>query len=277
MTNLDEKQNQIMPENLITVIIPTKNSSRTIKGCLESIRNQTYKNIEILVIDAISSDNTCEIVCKYDTRMFSLEGERTKAKNFGISKAKGKFLFFIDSDMVLEKNVIEECVQIENRYEKLNGVVIPEHSIGSSFWVKVRDFERSLYAGSKIESPRFYQKGIVDLVGGFDEDIISFEESTISYKLYEIGIKKIVRINHYIFHDEEGFSFRRWLKKKKYYQTTSDLYSKKYPKLAKFQFSVKYRLKIFTSEGRWKILLKHPILTIGLIILKSSEYLATKL
>jgi len=277
MENLAEKQNQIMSENLVTVIIPTKNSGRTIKGCLESIRNQTYKNIEILIIDAVSSDNTCEIASKYDTRMFSREGERTKAKNFGMSKAKGKFLFFIDSDMILEKNVIEECVQFENRYGKLNGIIIPEHSIGSSFWVKVRDFERSLYAGSKIESPRFYQKEIVDLVGGFDEDIISFEESTISYKLTEIGIKKIVRISHYIFHDEEEFNLKKWLRKKKYYQTTSDLYYKKYPKLAKFQFSVKYRIKIFTSEGKWKTLLKNPVLSTGLVTLKALEFLATRL
>ena len=96
----------------VTVIVTTKNSSRTIRQCLESINTQNYTNIETLVIDGISSDDTCEIASKCGAKIFSLDSERTKAKNFGTSKSNGEFLLFIDSDMILDKNVVEECGDI---------------------------------------------------------------------------------------------------------------------------------------------------------------------
>ena len=103
---------------LVSVIIPTRNSDRKIEKCLQSIVDQSYKNIEILVIDAFSKDNTHEIISRFGTRRFSLEGERTRAKNFGISKSVGEFLLFIDSDMVLEHRVVEECVKVVPKIKK---------------------------------------------------------------------------------------------------------------------------------------------------------------
>jgi len=264
-------------DKLVSVVIPTKNSSRTIDKCLKSIREQTWKNIEIIIVDGFSSDNTCDIVHKYDVRLFSLKGERTKAKNLGITESRGKFLLFVDADMILNKKIIEECVDQFKIQDKLNGVIIPEHSIGSSFWVKVRDFERSFYAGSKIESPRFYKKEYVNLVGGFDENIVFFEESTIPQKLEKIGIYDIARIKSYISHDEEEFNLRRWITKKKYYHETAKSYSKEYEEWARLQTSISYRIKLFSSNGKWKKLLRHPILTGGLIILKGLEFFRMKL
>ena len=54
-----------MENPLVSVIIPTYNSSRTLEKCLESIKNQTYKNIEIIVVDNNSTDNTKEIAKKF--------------------------------------------------------------------------------------------------------------------------------------------------------------------------------------------------------------------
>ena len=105
-----------------------------------------------------------EIASKYNPKTFSLGCERVKAKNFGITKSKGKFLFFIDSDMKLDKLVVEECVKKFQVNKKLGGIIIPERSFGSSFWVKVRDFERQFYAGTKVESARFFPMKLVSLV-----------------------------------------------------------------------------------------------------------------
>jgi len=264
-------------DNLVSIIIPTKNSSRTIEKCLKSLKEQTYKNIEIIIVDGFSSDNTCDIIQKYDVRLFSIKGERTKAKNLGITESRGKFLLFIDADMILDKKIIEECVSQFKIQDKLNGVIIPEHSKGSSFWVKVRDFERSFYAGSKIEAPRFYKKEFVNSVGGFDENIVFFEESTIPQKLEKIGIHDIARIKSYISHDEEDFNLRRWITKKKYYHESAKTYSKEYEDWARLQTSISYRIKLFTSNGKWKKLLRHPILTCGLLTLKGVEFIRIKL
>ncbi|SRR6266487_420538 len=261
------------PINRVSAIIPTRNSARTIGRCLDSIRKQTYKNIEIFVIDSFSSDNTSEIASSFNANVFLLDGERARAKNFGISKATGEFLLFIDSDMILQPQVVEECVRTWSANRRIVTIIIPERSIGSGFWVRVRDFERKLYEGSKVESPRFFVKSLVSQVGGFDEEVVAYEESTLPQKLEDIGIDLQDRVTSLILHDEEGFNLRKWLDKKRYGGETGKLYSKKYRKNAKMQFSISYRTRIFLANGNWKIIIRHPILSTGVFILKTLEYI----
>lgn len=260
-------------QNCVSVIIPTRNSARTIQRCLESIKDQTYKNLEIFIIDNFSSDRTAKIASMFSPNILLLEGERTKAKNLGISKAKGEFLLFIDSDMILQPKVVEECVRIWSANRKIGAIIIPERSIGSGFWVNVRDFERTLYEGTKIESPRFFVKKFVSQTGGFDEDVIAYEESTLPQKLEANGFEVNARTNSLILHDEECFNLNKWLGKKRYGGETGTIYSRKYGKYAKMQFSISYRARIFLENGKWKILIRHPILSAGLFILKALEYL----
>jgi glycosyltransferase involved in cell wall biosynthesis len=260
--------------SLVSIIIPTRNSARTISRCLDSIKNQTYENIEIFVIDSFSSDNTSKLASMFNVKIFLLDGERAKAKNFGISNAAGQFLLFVDSDMVLQPCLVEECVNMCSANRKIVAVTIPERSIGPGFWVKVRDFERDLYKGSNVESPRFFVKEFVSLVGGFDENIVAYEESTLQQKLEAIGMNVNARATSLIHHDEEGFNLRKWLVKKRYSGKTGKLYAKKYRKYAKMQFSLSNRTHIFLANGNWKRLVRHPILSTGVFILKTLEYLA---
>lgn len=260
----------------VSIIIPTRNSAKTVAKCLQSLRDQTYQPSEILIIDGHSTDRTQEIAEKFGAKVMVLEGERATAKNLGIAKSLGSFLLFLDSDMILEPTVIEECMKIAIENTKIVGIVIPERSIGTSFWVKVRDFERSLYAGSKIESARFFRREDVLAVGGFDEETIFYEESTLPQKLEKKGQNVDGRISSYILHDEGGFSLRRWLTKKQYYSKTFNIYSTRYHEYARLQFSISYRLRTFVSGGQWKKLLRNPLLTLGLLVLKSLEYLYSK-
>jgi glycosyltransferase involved in cell wall biosynthesis len=266
--------NDIIP--LVSVIIPTNNSAKTIKKCLESIKAQTHKSIEVLVIDNYSSDNTLGIVSKFGTKIFPYRGERTKAKNFGISQSTGEFLLFVDSDMILHSHVVEDCIRACSDNNNSAGVIIPEHSIGSGFWVKVRDFERRFYTGSKIESARFFMSKFVTQVGGFDEEIVIYEEATLPRKIEDIGLNVNARISSPILHDEEGFNLGKWLHKKRYYSVTAGLYSKRYREYAKMQMSIFYRVHIFFANGNWKILMRHPILSTGIFVLKALEFVFSR-
>lgn len=263
--------------NLVSVVIPTKNSSKTIEKCLRSIKGQTYKNAEIIVIDALSTDNTVKLSLTLGAHVIALPGERAKAKNFGISKSRGEFLLFIDSDMELEPTVIEECVRICESNNKVAGVIIPERSIGSSFWVKVRDFERGFYKNSVIESARFFRRKGVLLVGGFDENYVFYEESTLHQKIENSGLNLNVRSSSFILHHEEDFNLKKWLSKKKYYVGSAREYSLKYLKYGRLQSSITYRLGLFVSNDKWKRLLRHPVLTMGLFVLKGLELVFSKL
>jgi glycosyltransferase involved in cell wall biosynthesis len=272
--NQEHKQNSHYRNDfaaLVSVIIPTMNSSKTIGKCLESLLEQTYKNIEIFVIDKFSSDDTTKIASKFNANILLIDNERSRAKNLAISKSSGEFLLFIDSDMILQPRVIEECIAICSGDNNIAGVIIPEHSIGSGFWVKVRDFEKSLYAGSEIESARFFRKKFVITVGGFDEDIIFFEESTLPERIKNIGMNVNARITSFILHDEGDIDLIKWLHKKHYYCTNMPLYSKKYQERARVQTGVIARIKLLLVNDNWKTLIRHPLLSIGIFILKILE------
>ncbi|UYO45317.1 glycosyltransferase [Rhodopseudomonas palustris] len=92
-------------EPLISVIIPTYNSSAFVARCLESVQNQSIKDIEIIVVDDFSSDGTLDVLKTYsrnDSRIEIIESPRKGmaggARNLGIDRAKGRYISFIDSD-----------------------------------------------------------------------------------------------------------------------------------------------------------------------------------
>ena len=89
-------------DNLVSVIIPTYNREKTIIRSINSVLNQTYKNIEILVIDDGSIDNTKKLIDKLNNSSVHYfyqhnQGQNT-ARNNGIAHSSGDFLFFLDSD-----------------------------------------------------------------------------------------------------------------------------------------------------------------------------------
>ena len=96
---------------LISVIINVYNGEKFIAKCLESIINQTYKNLEILIINDGSTDNTLKICEEYkDSRIRIINQENmglSLARNVGIDNAKGEYLYFVDSDDFVELDVIE--------------------------------------------------------------------------------------------------------------------------------------------------------------------------
>ena len=209
-------------------------------------------------------------------RIFSLNVERTTAKNFASRKANGTFVLFVDSDMVLEPTVIEQCVKAIQAPD-VGGIVIPEKSTGLGFWVKVRDFERTFYYGTKVESARFFRTNHVIEVGGFDEEVIMYEESTLPQRIEKIGLKTAVRVSSFIIHDEGNFKLKNWLRKKRYYSQTERIYTQKYKSYSQQQLGVGSRTGIYIRNRNWITLMKHPILGIGLVILKSLEFFVSKM
>ena len=100
----------------ISVIIPTYNSQKTLKKCINSILNQSYKNIEIIVIDDGSTDQTAEIIFNnysyFENLKFIKQSNSgvSSARNKGIEYAKGDYLFFIDSDDTIDSGLLEKLI-----------------------------------------------------------------------------------------------------------------------------------------------------------------------
>ena len=99
----------------LSVIVPTYNAGNNIKKCIESILNQNIQNVEILVINDGSTDNSGQIVKEYVKQnpktITYYEKENTgvaDTRNYGISIAKGKYILFIDSDDYMKQGLLQE-------------------------------------------------------------------------------------------------------------------------------------------------------------------------
>ena len=107
-----------MNEDLVSVIMPAFNSERYIVESIESILNQTYRNIELLITDDASEDNTISIIKSYaqkDSRVkaFFLKGNTGagSARNNSIKHAKGRYIAFCDSDDVWLPEKLEKQIR----------------------------------------------------------------------------------------------------------------------------------------------------------------------
>ena len=110
-----------MKKDLISIIVPVYNAEKYIDKCINSLINQTYKNIEIIIINDGSNDKSEKIIGKYkDKRIRYYKNKNQgigKTRNFGIDKSEGEFMMFIDSDDYLD---IETCELLYNKAKKDN-------------------------------------------------------------------------------------------------------------------------------------------------------------
>jgi len=259
-----------MNSPLVSIVIPTYNSESTIEKCLQSIKNQTYKNIEIIVVDEFSKDRTQEIAKQY-ALIFESGPERSVKRNYGIRKARGNFVLIIDSDMELTPKVVESCLDVM-KDEQIKGVVIPEISLGEGFWAKCNAFERYVNCyinqNSYSEAARFFRKDEILSVGGYDPTIVGIEDWDLHNKMKNLG--EIAKISVHINHHEGGLSLIKRVKKKYYYSRAFREYIHRYPSLAGKQFfPIKYSYFKY-----WKLLARHPLLTLGFGLMKFCEALA---
>lgn len=107
---------------MISIIVPIYNAERYLKRCINSILNQSYTDLEIILVDDGSTDQSLDI-CKYymhnDTRIKLIQQENSgvaAARNAGLRIAKGEYITFVDSDDYIERNMYEKMIGIVNQY-----------------------------------------------------------------------------------------------------------------------------------------------------------------
>lgn len=260
---------------LVSLIITTKNEEKVLGKLLKSIKKQTYKNYEIILVDNNSTDNTENVAKMMVVKIFNFGPERSAQRNFGAKKVKGEYLLFLDADMELARNVVKECMEMMQKDSKVGALVIPEQSIAKTFWEKVKAFERSFYNQQKgdfiTDAARFFRRSIFVSIGGYDENITGPEDWDITDRVRSSGFT-IGRIKARIYHHERIPSLFSLLKKKFYYGLKAHIYIEKQkipflnPKTVYFLRPVFY--------GKFDKIISHPILSLGMFIMLSMELLA---
>lgn len=254
---------------LVSVIIPTKNAAKTIEACLKSIREQSYSKIEIIVVDNLSVDDTLKRAKKIADKVFNKGSERSAQRNYGVKKSSGRYVVWIDADMVLEPTVIEECVKEIFKNHELKALIIPEVSIGEGFWAACKTLEKRCYIGDeKIEGLRFIEKYTFFRIGGLSESFIAGEDWDFTSRVRSHGYK-IGRIKSIVYHYEGRLDLLTDLKKKYYYATKSLPYVDRHIKGPKDVIVFVFRPAFFRN---WKILFADPLHTIGLFFIKFCEF-----
>jgi glycosyltransferase involved in cell wall biosynthesis len=279
---------------LVSVVIVTKNEAKHIYNCLNSIKLQTYPHIEIIVVDNNSTDETKKISREFSQNVFNIGPERSKQRNYGIDKAKGKYVMFIDADMILDPHVIDSSVE-EMEKGKIVALHIPEIVLGKKYFSRVRRFERTFYNGTAIDGARFFDRETFVKVGGFDEKLCGPEDWDIDKKIKKIGKIGLLQSDSYyqdwpmekmiiergvnpkkysavIYHNEAEFDLKKYLNKKGYYSKSFDDYVKKWgendPDIKK-QLGFYYRfIGVFTEKNNWQKLLYNPFDTFGMYFLR---------
>ena len=260
-----------MQQPLVSIIVPTFNSTLFLDACLNSVKEQSYEYIELIVVDNNSVDDTKKKAFRYTKNVFNRGPERSAQRNYGVEKSKGKYLAIIDSDMVLSLDMVKSCVQKMEAKADWQGLIIPEDSFGSGWWAKCKSLERSFYVGVEwMEAARFFRKQAYVNAGGYNEKMVSGEDWDLSQRIGRVG--EIGRIESYIHHNEGRISLLKTIKKKYYYAQKFSYYvdSTQNEKKLNKQTGIISRYYLFFAKP--KILFGNPFLGVSMLFMKTCEF-----
>lgn len=144
-----------MENPLVSIIVPVFNGEEFIEDCLKSIKNQSYKNIELIVVDDGSIDNTKKIVQKFECRyIYQKNLGQSSALNKGWKNSNGSVLSYLSSDDILEKDCV---LKIINNLDENIDIIYPNYNL-------IDSRNRII---SKVDYGSFSKKGLC-------EDLICF-------------------------------------------------------------------------------------------------------
>lgn len=177
---------------MFSVIIPVYNAEKTLNRCLDSVMNQTFSAFEVLMIDDGSTDSSYQICQEYSTkdeRFITYHQENkgpSSARNFGLDRAKGEWICFVDSDDMISQHYFEKVHKKQNSnitdavyigYKKINSyleesITIDEYNgvIDDLILNQLVDNHLFGYTWSKL-----FRKNVIDS-NRFDESLCLFED-----------------------------------------------------------------------------------------------------
>lgn len=98
-----------MKKPKFSIIVPVYNTEKYVKRCLDSIKSQSFKDYEVIIVNDGSTDNSSDIISKYSYKVINQENQGlSMARNNGVKEASGEYLIFLDSDDYIEKDLLEE-------------------------------------------------------------------------------------------------------------------------------------------------------------------------
>ena len=262
-----------MSENpLVSVIVLNYNAGELLLNCIESIKKSAYKNLEIIVVDNISTDKSQE-TCKEkypDIRLIQNNENfgYCEGNNIGIREAKGDYIIILNPDTIVESNWIEELISAYNKFGE--GLYQPKHLslnektvyMSAGNMLNIFGFGYAREKGNKDENQfnkieeigyasgtcLFTSSAVLKKVGLFDPFIFLYHDDLdLGWRASQLGIKSYYVPTSLIYH-AESYSLKwnaekfYWLERNRKYciltHYSKQTYSKIFPKLLVVDFFV---------------------------------------
>jgi glycosyltransferase involved in cell wall biosynthesis len=201
-------------EPLVSVVIPTYNSEKTLVKCLESIKNQTYKNVEIIVVDSYSRDKTVEVAKSFGVKVLQTDWKLLGARYLGFKKSIGDIILLLDSDQILEKTAITRAVKLLN--DGYDMLCLEEHTFEPKRWIpRLFEADRKLahkFADVHLDPlegvlmARIYKREILDIAfkripKALFPIVIAHDHAIIYYEAYKVS-QKVGIVSNAVWHIE---------------------------------------------------------------------------
>jgi glycosyltransferase involved in cell wall biosynthesis len=252
----------------VSIVIPTHNSGNTLKACLESVKNQNYPALEVILADNFSEDNTTDIAKEFGITILERCGRPSNpgsARNAGIMKSSGKYSLLLDSDEILAEDVVQKCVD-SHKKENAGAIKIPLCFVGSTFWGKCSAFWKNcnyLVNKETIGSiPRFYVKEVILRAGLFNESLVIGEDWELYARMKKNGVKEAY-CDSSMLHIEPsslGRIMRRELQYSRFIRSHSRRFKQEYDEPI-------YKNSLRTLKEALKSLRRWPALVVGSLFL----------
>jgi len=207
-----------MKEPLVSVIIPTYNRKEKLTHCLDSIFNNTYKNLEVIVINDNPKENLAGYLSRFNIKLIQHKKEKyvVLSRNEGAKVAKGKILFFIDDDNILDRHCIKELVQKYASLPKVGLLGPLMYKTDNKLWfyggkanwinpnvkpVPIHELKNELIETDAVPNAYMISKSLYFKIGMEDPNFPTHEELDLAQRLKLIGYKSYIYTKAKTIHD----------------------------------------------------------------------------
>lgn len=184
----------------VSIIVPVYNSEKTLDACVNSVLTQDYEDIQLIIVDDGSTDNSLVLANRYKSEKVKVLSQRNsgacKARNFGLSESNGFYVKFLDSDDILLPGAIKEQVEVA---ESLSNDSLIPYGYSSVVTKKVSRFKKVqlelegqevyLVNTNLTISLPLHRRNVLDAFGGFDEKLSFRQEWDLHLRLVNKGFR----------------------------------------------------------------------------------------